>query len=72
MSDENKDKLKVVFAPGCFDQFEGTQEELDSMMADIKDMFESGNFNLEDVELVTDEDLLEELQHIENTPRNLQ
>ena len=30
---------KVEFAPGCFDQFEGTQEELDAMMAEIQEMF---------------------------------
>ena len=32
--------LKVQFAPGCFDEFEGTQEELDLLMADIHSMFE--------------------------------
>jgi hypothetical protein len=31
--------LKVQFAPGCFDEFEGTQEELDLLMADIHSMF---------------------------------
>ena len=30
---------KVEFAPGCFDQFDGTQEELDAMMAEIQEMF---------------------------------
>ncbi len=37
-----KKKLEVIFAPGCFDNFEGTQEELDEMMADIHRMIESG------------------------------
>ena len=32
--------LKVQFAPGCFDEFEGTQEDLDLLMADIHSMFE--------------------------------
>ena len=32
--------LKVQFAPGCFDEFEGNQEELDLLMADIHSMFE--------------------------------
>jgi hypothetical protein len=32
--------LKVQFAPGCFDDFEGTQAELDLLMADIHSMFE--------------------------------
>jgi hypothetical protein len=33
--------LKVKFAPGCFDDFEGTQAELDLLMADIHSMFEN-------------------------------
>ena len=39
MTDENKE-LKVQFAPGCFDNFEGTQEELDALISDIQKMFE--------------------------------
>ncbi len=38
---ENKN-LKVVFAPGCFDDFEGTQEELDELLAEINRLVESG------------------------------
>lgn len=37
-----KKKVEIVFAPGCFDNFDGTQEELDQMMADIQQMVESG------------------------------
>lgn len=37
---EEKKPLKIEFAPGCFDSFEGTQEELDAMIADIQKMFE--------------------------------
>ena len=29
---------KVVFAPGCFDQFDGTQAELDDFVAEIQKM----------------------------------
>jgi len=39
--------LKVQFAPGCFDEFEGTQEELDLLMAEIHSMFE--NMTAEDL-----------------------
>lgn len=39
--------LKVQFAPGCFDDFEGTQEELDLLMAEIHSMFE--NMTAEDL-----------------------
>lgn len=35
-------KMKIEFAPGCFDHFEGTQEELDALMAEIQEMFDSG------------------------------
>ena len=41
MTDEKK-ALKLEFAPGCFDGFEGTQEELDDLMAEIQRMFDSG------------------------------
>ena len=32
-------ELKVEFAPGAFDYFDGTQEELDEMLAEIQNMF---------------------------------
>ena len=37
-----KKKVELVFVPGCFDNFDGTQEELDEMMAEIHKMVESG------------------------------
>ena len=53
-------KLKIVFAPGCFDTFEGTQEELDGLIAEIQKGFESGEFltksNLLDVDELMEED----------------
>jgi hypothetical protein len=36
------EKLKVVFAPGCFDNFDGTEEELAAMLADIHQMAADG------------------------------
>jgi flagellar biosynthesis regulator FlbT len=36
------EKIKLVFAPGCFDSFEGSQEELDSLISEITAKFESG------------------------------
>lgn len=41
MTDERKD-VEIVFAPGCFDNFEGTQEELDELMAEIQRMVDTG------------------------------
>lgn len=40
MTDNNK-PLKIEFAPGCFDNFEGTQEELDELVKEIQEMFTS-------------------------------
>jgi hypothetical protein len=42
MSNEEKKPLEIVFAPGCFDDFEGTQEELDEMIAEINRLAETG------------------------------
>ena len=35
-------KIKIVFQPGCFDDFEGTQEELDDMLVEIQRMADTG------------------------------
>jgi hypothetical protein len=35
-------KLKLEIAPGAFDNFDGTQEELDEMIAQLKQMMEDG------------------------------
>jgi hypothetical protein len=48
-------ELKVEFAPGCFDQFDGTQEELDELIAEIQKMVASGNI-LENSRALSDED----------------
>lgn len=31
--------IKIEFAPGCFDDFEGTQEELDELIGTVTEMF---------------------------------
>jgi hypothetical protein len=33
-----KKQIKVQFAPGCFDTFEGTQEELDELVKTLQNM----------------------------------
>lgn len=35
-------EIKVEFAPGCFDDFNGTQEELDSLVEEINRMAQTG------------------------------
>jgi len=39
---DEKKTPTIVFAPGCFDNFEGTQEELDQLVQSIQQMVESG------------------------------
>ena len=38
------EKLKIVFAPGAFDTFDGTQEELDTIVKNLTELIESGEF----------------------------
>jgi len=35
-------KLKLEFADGCFDEFVGTQEELQALIADLHQQLEAG------------------------------
>lgn len=63
-ADEMKD-LKIEFVPGCFDQFEGTQEELDGLIAEIKRMFESGEAQLKAIPIDFDELDEEDLEMLE-------
>ena len=51
-----KKPLKVIFDPGCFNNFEGTQEELDEFVKQIQAFAESGLLFENSVEL-TDEDI---------------
>ena len=37
-----KKPLRVIFDPGCFDNFDGTQEELDEFVKQIQEFAESG------------------------------
>lgn len=53
-----KRPLKIVFDPGCFDNFDGTQEELDEFVKQIQEFAESGLLFENSVEL-TDEDIEE-------------
>ena len=57
---DNK-KIQVEFAPGAFDSFEGTQEELDELIAEIQETF--ANLSPEELaansRALTDEDLEE-------------
>ena len=47
-------ELKVVFAEGSMNDFDGTQEELDALVAEIKEMVANGVF--EDAIPITEEE----------------
>lgn len=64
MTEENK-PLKIEFAPGCFDNFEGTQEELDELIAEIQRMFESGEIESNATELDLDTLMEEDPEYAE-------
>ncbi len=49
-------EIKIVFQPGCFDDFEGSQEELDSLVKEIQDMVADGSL-FENSKTLTEDDL---------------
>ncbi len=57
--DDNAKEWKIEFAPGAFDNFDGTQEELDELVAEIEKSVADGTF-LEDSEPVDLDELYEE------------
>jgi hypothetical protein len=74
--DEDKKSIEVVFAPGCFDKFDGTQEELDELIQQIKEMALTGELlnQSEDIQDLIDDTDPMEIEKIVNemfTPRIL-
>lgn len=55
---------KIVFAEGCFDDFEGTQEELAELIAHIRNMVADGTL-FENSSPVDDEEAEEVMKLIE-------
>ena len=49
-------EIKIVFSPGCFDNFDGSQEELDQLVKDIQDMLSDGSL-FDEAKLLTEDDL---------------
>lgn len=47
---------QLIFAPGCFDNFDGTQEELDEMIAHIKKIVEDGTI-FDEMEPLSEEEV---------------
>ena len=65
--DEPKPELKVVFAEGCFDDFDGSQDELAEMIADIHRMAKDGTI-MDGAVPLSDEEFLE-LTNMKREPR---
>lgn len=62
-------EVKVVFAEGSLNEFDGTQEELDAFVADIKEMVTNGAFA--DATPITEEEE-EELKLLMEKQKGLQ
>lgn len=66
---EKKDNLKLIFSEGCFDNFEGTPDELAELVAEINRLHESGELE-ENSRPLTPEEEEEILFMIENQKHN--
>lgn len=75
-------KIEIKFAPGCFDNFSGSQDELDELMAEIQKMADTGELFEQsqplDIDELIDEDpdfaeaLLRQINDVPSEPRKLQ
>jgi hypothetical protein len=75
-------KIEIKFAPGCFDNFSGSQDELDELMAEIQKMADTGELFEQsqplDIDELIDEDpdfaeaLLRQINDVQSEPRKLQ
>lgn len=57
-------KKELIFAEGCFDNFEGTQEDLDKLKDEITALFQTEDFE-ELAQPLSEEDEQELLQLLE-------
>jgi len=83
---DKKNPIEITFMPGCFDNFDGTQEELDLLIQEITADVKSGEFFKRAVTFDADEvddlddfldgelldDLLKEVNEDGTIKRNLQ
>jgi uncharacterized protein YgfB (UPF0149 family) len=61
-----KPEFKIVFSPGAFDDFEGTQAELDEIVLEVTKQIQSGELFDSSTELTADdwEELPEHVQQV--------
>lgn len=57
-------KVELTFAPGCFDDFDGTEEELQEMIAQLHQMVEDGTLmeNSRPLSFEEEQDILERVE----------
>ena len=55
MKNEKDHKHTIEFVPGCFDDFEGTQEELDDLITEITKMANDGTMEKNAIKLDMDD-----------------
>jgi len=68
---EEKKPLTIEFAPGAFDDFEGSQEELEEMIAEITKMAHSGELFEQSRQIDLEELLTEEPEWAEKLINSL-
>jgi hypothetical protein len=58
------DPMKIVFMEGCFDDFEGTQEELNELIAELNKQLQDGTLLLNSEPISEEEEkaLLEKMR----------
>ena len=59
-------KPELIFAPGCFDSFEGTPDELAELIAELHSMAADGTL-MSNAEPLSEEDIDE----LENRPKEI-
>jgi len=72
MSDDKK-KVKISFAPGAFDKWEGSQEELDEFIEELKKQIETGELfeNTLDLDLTNMEVGIDDIEIENDEPKKL-
>ena len=72
-------KSKIIFEPGCFDNLDVSQKELDEIVLMLHEMAESGELEAnsralteEDIEAMDDDELQLLAEALNRKPRNLQ
>lgn len=71
LTPEDTKNLEIVFAPGCFDSFDGSQEELDEFIAEVTRLIRSGEILEKSVPVEDlDEDEIEFIDNLINQTDN--